>query len=57
MNTSDNKVNKISLEELNSIAKSGKHSPIIDSFINSLDDQPTDDDLNWDIEVIDPSDY
>ncbi|WP_231492135.1 hypothetical protein [Pedobacter sp. Leaf170] len=57
MNISNNKLNKISLEELNRIAKSGEHTAIVDSFINSLDDQTIDDDINWDIEVIDPSDY
>jgi len=57
MNTLDNKVNRISLDELNRLAKSGEHSAVVDSFINSLNDQPNDDDINWDIEVIDPSDY
>ncbi|WP_316808092.1 hypothetical protein [Pedobacter agri] len=57
MNTSNNKVNKISLEELNRVAKSGEQSAIVDSFINSLEDQSADDEIIWDIEVIDPRDY
>ncbi|WP_231463503.1 hypothetical protein [Pedobacter sp. Leaf132] len=57
MNTSDNKVNKISLEELNRIAKSSDYTAIVDSFINALDDQPNDDYINWDIDVIAPNDY
>ncbi|WP_293745055.1 hypothetical protein [uncultured Pedobacter sp.] len=55
MNTENTK--RISIEELNRIAKSGEQSGIVDSFINSLDDQHIDQDINWDIEVIDPSDY
>jgi len=57
MSTSNNKANKISLEQLNFIAKSGEHTAIVDNFISSLNDVPTDDEINWDIEVIDPSDY
>jgi len=50
------KAKRISVEELNRIAKSGEHTAIVDSLINSLDDQDIDDHINWDIEVIDPSD-